>query len=337
MKLIIQIPCFNEAETLAIALTALPTQVNGFDQVEYLIIDDGSQDATAEVARTFGVHHIVKHTKNLGLARAFMTGIEAGLKAGADVIVNTDADNQYNANDIPKLVKPILNSEADFVIGERPISDIEHFSWSKKLLQKIGSFAVRKASKTTIPDAPSGFRAFSKLAAQNMTVFSEYTYTIETIIQAGQKNMAIVSVPITTNEDLRPSRLVKSIGSYIRRSIATIIRVYAIYRPMRFFGSIGLILFGLGMLLGIRFLYFYFTGDGNGHIQSVILSAILLVVGFQTILVAFLADIFAANRKLTEDVRLLLLQQQRNVDKTGSSIESEMNQTSRWSEQNKSM
>jgi len=315
MKLIIQIPCFNEAETLAIALSALPTRINGFEKVEFLVIDDGSNDDTAEVARTFGVHHIVKHTKNLGLARAFMTGIEASLKAGADVIVNTDADNQYNADDIPKLVYPILNQQADFVIGERPISEIEHFSWSKKLLQKIGSYAVRKASKTTIPDAPSGFRAFSKIAAQNIVVFSEYTYTIETIIQAGQKNMAILSVPISINEDLRPSKLVKSISSYIRRSITTIIRVYAIYRPMRFFGTIGLLLLGAGVLLGFRFLYFYLTGDGTGHVQSVVLSAVLLAMGFQTILVAFLADIFAANRKLTEDVRLLLIQQKEKAIK----------------------
>lgn len=308
-KLIIQMPCYNEAETLAIALGALPKTVDGFDFVEYLVIDDGSSDNTAEIAKQCGVQHVIKHTKNQGLARAFMTGIKHALEAGADVIVNTDADNQYEAQDIPKLVVPILEKRADIVIGARPIADIAHFSWSKKLLQKIGSWVVRSASRTNIPDAPSGFRAYSRFAAQNMVVFSEYTYTLETIIQAGQKNMAIISVPIRTNADLRPSRLVKSIASYVRRSMGTIIRIYAIYRPMRFFGSIGGVLFGLGFLLGLRFLYFFFNGDGNGHIQSVILAAVLMVIGFQTILVAFMADLMAANRKLSEEIRLLLVQQ----------------------------
>jgi glycosyltransferase involved in cell wall biosynthesis len=307
--LIIQMPCYNEAGTLAIALGALPKEVHGFDVVEWLVIDDGSRDNTAEIARACGVHHVVQHTKNQGLARAFMTGIQYALQAGADVIVNTDADNQYEAKDIPKLVAPILDSKADIVIGARPIGDIAHFSWSKKLLQKLGSWVVRTASRTSIPDAPSGFRAYSRIAAQNMVVFSEYTYTIETIIQAGQKNMAIISVPIRTNPDLRPSRLVKSIASYVRRSIVTIIRIYAIYRPMRFFGSIGAVLFGLGVLLGLRFLYHFINGDGNGHIQSVILSGVLMVMGFQTILVAFLADLLAANRKLSEEIRLLLIKQ----------------------------
>lgn len=309
-KLIIQIPCFNESQTLAIALAELPKSVSGFDVVEWLIVDDGSMDNTADVARACGVHYVIKHTRNMGLAQAFMTGIHACLERGADVIVNTDADNQYNAGDIPKLVTPILNKHADIVIGARPIGDIAHFSWSKKLLQKIGSWAVRTASRTKIPDAPSGFRAYSRHAAQNMVVFSEYTYTIETIIQAGQKNMAIMSVPISTNADLRPSRLVKSISSYVRRSIVTMVRIYAIYRPMRFFGMIGFGLFSVGLLLGLRFLYYYFFGDGSGHIQSVILSAVFLVVGFQTILVAFLADILGANRKLSEEMRLMLINQQ---------------------------
>lgn len=304
-KLIIQIPCFNEAQTLSIALSALPKSVAGFDVVEWLIIDDGSVDNTADIARACGVHHVIQHTKNMGLARAFMSGIQACLAAGADVIVNTDADNQYNADDIPLLVAPILTGEADMVIGARPITEIEHFSWSKKLLQRIGSWAVRKASKTKIPDAPSGFRAYSRNAARNLIVFSEYTYTIETIIQAGQKNMAIVSVPIRTNPDLRPSRLVKSISSYIRRSIITIIRVYAIYRPMRFFGTIGAVFFGFGFLLGLRFLYYFVTDGGAGHIQSVILAGVLLMIGFQTMLFAFLADLLGANRKLLEEIRLL--------------------------------
>lgn len=308
MKLIIQIPCYNEEETLAVTLAALPRQVPGFETVEWLIIDDGSQDNTVQVAREHGVDHIVRHTRNKGLARGFMSGLEACLRLGADVIVNTDADNQYNAGDIPALTAPILEGRADFVVGARPITTIEHFSPVKKFLQKLGSWVVRVASKTDIPDAPSGFRAISRTAAQKLVVFNEYTYTLETIIQAGQKNMAITSVPIRVNEDLRPSRLVKSIPSYIKRSIVTIVRIFIIYRPFRFFTTIGAILFGSGFLLGLRFLYFYLTGSGGGHIQSVILSGVLLGAGFQTLLVAFLADLLAANRKLIEDVRSLMLE-----------------------------
>lgn len=303
LKLIIQIPCYNEAETLAIALAALPRQVVGFKSVEWLIVDDGSLDGTAEVARTNGVDHVVRHTRNQGLARAFMTGLDACLKLGADVIVNTDADNQYNAADIPALVAPILEERAEIVVGARPIEAIEHFSPLKRFLQKLGSWVVRVASKTDIPDAPSGFRAMSRAAAQRTMVFNNYTYTLETIIQAGQKNMAITSVPVRVNEDLRPSRLVKSIASYIRRSIVTIVRIFVIYRPFRFFGMIGAILMGFGFLIGLRFLYHYLTGSGGGYIQSLILAAIFLVTGFQTILVAFLADLLAANRKLLEDIR----------------------------------
>lgn len=306
MKLIIQIPCFNEAQTLSIALSALPRTVPGFDTVEWLIIDDGSQDDTVKVARECGVDHVVRHTRNQGLARGFMTGLDACLRLGADVIVNTDADNQYNADDIPKLVTPILERRADIVVGARPIETIEHFSPIKKLLQKLGSWVVRVASKTDIPDAPSGFRAMSRTAAQRLMVFNNYTYTLETIIQAGQKNMAITSVPIRVNEDLRPSRLVKSIPSYIKRSIATIIRIFVIYRPFRFFGTIGAILFGAGFLIGLRFLINYLGGEGEGHVQSLILAGALLVMGFQTLLVAFLADLLAANRKLMEDVRFKL-------------------------------
>jgi len=306
MKLIIQIPCFNEAQTLPLALSALPRQVPGFDTVEWLIIDDGSQDETVQVACENGVDHIVRHNRNQGLARGFMTGLAACLKLGADVIVNTDADNQYNADDIPVLTQPILQQQADIVIGSRPIETIAHFSLVKKILQKLGSWIVRIASKTDIPDAPSGFRAISRFAAQRLVVFSDYTYTLETIIQAGQKNMAITSVPIRVNEDLRPSRLVKNIPSYIKRSIITIIRIFVIYRPFRFFGIIGAILFGIGSLIGLRFLAYYFSGNGDGHIQSLILAAVLLMAGFQTFLVAFLADLLAANRKLMEDVRFNL-------------------------------
>jgi glycosyltransferase involved in cell wall biosynthesis len=307
LKLIIQIPCYNEADTLDIALTALPRQVSGFDCVEWLIIDDGSSDATVNIALANGVDHVVRHARNQGLAQGFMTGLDACLRLGADVIVNTDADNQYNADDIPALTRPILECRADIVVGTRPIESIEHFSPVKKILQKLGSWVVRIASNTDIPDAPSGFRAMSRDAAQRLMVFNQYTYTLETIIQAGQKNMAIVSVPIRVNKDLRPSRLVKSIPSYIKKSITTIIRIFVIYRPFRFFGTIGVVLFGSGFIIGLRFLFYYLDGNGQGHVQSLILASSLLVMGFQTLLVAFLADLLAANRKLLEDLRYKML------------------------------
>ncbi|MDD2834157.1 MAG: glycosyltransferase family 2 protein [Methylotenera sp.] len=308
MKLIIQIPCYNEAETLAITLAALPRKVAGFSKVEWLIIDDGSHDNTVQVAKANGVDHVVRHTRNQGLARGFMSGLDACLNFGADVIVNTDADNQYCADDIPALTLPILEHRADIVIGARPIATIAHFSLVKKLLQRLGSWVVRVASKTNVPDAPSGFRAFSRAAAQRLVVFSDYTYTLETIIQAGQKNMAITTVPIRVNGDLRPSRLVKSIPSYIKRSIFTIFRIFVIYRPFRFFGAIGGSLFVIGLVLGLRFVWYFLHGQGEGHIQSVILAALLLGMGFQTVLVAFLADLLAANRKLLEDIRFKVSQ-----------------------------
>jgi glycosyltransferase involved in cell wall biosynthesis len=303
LKLIIQIPCYNEADTLAIALAALPRKIPGFDAVEWLVIDDGSFDETVRVAKENGVDHVVRHTRNQGLARAFMTGLDACLRLDAAVIVNTDADNQYNADDIPALVAPIVEGRADIVVGSRPIETITHFSPVKKLLQKLGSWVVRLASKTDTPDAPSGFRAMSRAAAQRMMVFNDYTYTLETIIQAGQKNMAITSVPIRVNEDLRPSRLVLNIPSYLKRSIVTIIRIFVIYQPFRFFGTIGAILFGMGFLIGLRFLWLYLDGQGAGHIQSLILAAILIGMGFQTLLIAFVTDLLAANRQLLEDVR----------------------------------
>lgn len=321
-KLIIQIPCYNEAETIAIALSALPRNIPGFDQVEWLIIDDGSTDNTVQVAKDNGADHIVSHTHNLGLARAFMTGLTSCIELGADVIVNTDADNQYNAEDIPVLVRPILEKRADVVIGARPINAIGHFSFAKKILQRLGSWVVRVASGTTIPDAPSGFRAITRKSAMRLNVFSKYTYTLETIIQAGLKNMAVVSVPIRVNDDLRPSRLVKSIPSYINRSIVTIIRIFVLYKPFRFFLYISSFMLLFGLLIGTRFLYFYLTGEGDGHVQSVVLSGVLLVIGFQTLLAAFLADIIAANRKLMEDIRynLLMMREKRN---TTSCIESD--------------
>lgn len=303
LKLLIQIPCYNEAGTLARALAALPRKVPGFNSVEWLIVDDGSSDETARVAKENGVDHIVRHTRNQGLARAFISGLDACLQVGATVIVNTDADNQYNADDIPALVAPIVEGRADIVVGARPIETIAHFSLTKKLLQKMGSWVVRVASNTNLPDAPSGFRAMSRSAAQRMTVFSDYTYTLETIIQAGQKNMAITSIPIRVNEDLRPSRLAKSIPSYVRRSLVTILRIFIIYRPLRFFGAIGVLLFGSGFLIGLRFLSHYLQGEGQGHVQSLILAGVLLGMGFQTFLIGFVADLLAANRKLLEDIR----------------------------------
>lgn len=302
-KLIIQIPCYNEAGTLAVTLRDLPRAVDGFDIVEWLIIDDGSSDDTVRVALENGVDHVARHTRNRGLAYAFMTGLEASLAHGADVIVNTDADNQYQAADIPLLTAPVLDGQADMVIGARPISEIEHFSPVKKTLQKLGSWVVRITSKTDVADAPSGFRAISRATAQQLIVFNSYTYTLETIIQAGRKNMHVINVPIRVNGDLRPSRLVKSIPAYIKRSIFTIIRIFVVYQPARFFGAIAAVLLLAGILIGLRFLYHYLSGDGSGHIQSLILAGALLTMGFQAGLVAFLADIIAANRRLLEDIR----------------------------------
>lgn len=303
MKLIIQIPCFNEEETLPITLADLPRELPGVTSIEWLVIDDGSTDRTAEVARARGVDHIVRMTHNSGLAKVFMAGMDACLRLGADIIVNTDADNQYCAADIPKLLAPILAGTADYVVGARPIQDIQHFSPVKKSLQALGSWVVRQASGTDIPDAPSGFRAITCDAAMRLNVFSEYTYTLETIIQAGQKGMAITSVPVRVNEDLRPSRLVKSIWSYVKRSIFTILRVLMTYEPMAFFMVPGLALGGLGALVGLRFLYFYATGQGGGHVQSLILTAILLLIGFQMAMFGLVADLLSANRKLLEDVQ----------------------------------
>lgn len=312
MKLIIQIPCYNEADTLAVTLHELPRHVDGFSTVEWLVINDGSNDNTVEVARGNGVDHVVSFAKNQGLAKIFMAGLDECIKLGADVIVNTDADNQYNAADIPLLVKPILEGKADIVVGSRPIDDINHFSPIKKLFQKIGSWVVRFVSKTNIPDAPSGFRAMSREAALRLNVFNDYTYTLETIIQAGQKNMSIDSVPIRVNGDLRPSRLVKSIPSYIKRSIVTIVRIFVVYRPFRFFLTIGLSIFAIGFLIGLRFLYYFIIDDSTGHIQSLILASILLGVGFQVTLVAFLADLLAVNRGLMEDVQYRIRKMENN-------------------------
>jgi glycosyltransferase involved in cell wall biosynthesis len=306
MKLIIQIPCLNESETLAIALADLPREVEGFDSVEWLIIDDGSTDNTAEVARQNGVHHVIRHPVNRGLAVGFMSGLDACLRLGADVIVNTDADNQYCGADIPKLTAPILAHEADIVIGARPIDDTAHFSWVKKKLQRLGSWAVRMASKTDVADAPSGFRAISREAAMRLNVFSAYTYTLETIIQAGQSNLSILSVPIRTNGDLRPSRLVKSISSYVQRSLVTILRVFVIYRPLALFFYVGSVFWLIGLVAGGRFLYFYLSGGGEGHIQSVILASLCVTLGMLLYMMGLIGDLVATNRKLMESINTRL-------------------------------
>lgn len=303
MKLIIQIPCLNEAETLEIALNDLPKHIEGIDEIEYLIINDGSTDNTVEVARNWGVHHVVTFRKNKGLAKGFMAGLDACLRAGADIIVNTDADNQYVGEDIEKLVRPILEGKADIVIGERPIDDTEHFSPLKKKLQHIGSWTVRIASKSQIPDAPSGFRAYSREAAMRLNVVNEYTYTLETIVQAGHEKMAMTSVPIRTNGELRESRLFNSMFGYIKKSMVTIIRSFLMYKPLRFFGGIGAIIFLLGLVLGIRYLVFFFTGSAGGHVQSLILASTLMMMGCMTCIIGLQADIIAANRKILEDVQ----------------------------------
>lgn len=303
MKLIIQIPCYNEEETLGITYNDLPRYIDGIDEIEYLIINDGSRDHTVEVARELGFHHIVTFKQNKGLAKGFMAGLDACLHLGADIIVNTDADNQYCGVDIEKLVRPILDGEVDIVIGERPIDQTEHFSWKKKKFQHLGSWVVRIASGTSVPDAPSGFRAYSREAALRMNVVNEYTYTLETIIQAGHDKIAMSSVPIRTNGETRPSRLFSSMWRYMKRSASVIIRSFMMYRPLRFFTSIGGILFFSGMLLGGRFLYYALNGSGGGHIQSLILAAILIILGFQTIVMGLLSDIIAANRKILEDVQ----------------------------------
>lgn len=303
MKLIIQIPCYNEAETLEVALNDLPKQIDGIDEIEYLIIDDGCKDNTVEVAKNWGVHHVVSFAQNKGLAKGFMAGLDASLKNGADIIVNTDADNQYCADDIPKLIQPILDHKADIVIGERPIDETEHFSWIKKKLQHFGSWVVRKASHTNIPDAPSGFRAFSREAAMRVNVINDYTYTLETIVQAGRNRMAITSVPVRTNPELRKSRLFHSMLGYVKKSMLTILRALIMYKPLYCFTVVAMLPSLVGLLIGIRFMVYYFMGQGNGHTQSLMLACTLLIIGFMTFVIGMLADVIAANRKILEDTQ----------------------------------
>lgn len=303
MKLIIQIPCYNEAETLEIALNDLPKELVGIDEIEYLIINDGSKDNTVEVAKKWGVHHVVNFKQNKGLAKGFMAGLDGCLRNGADIIVNTDADNQYYGADIQKLIQPILDGEADMVVGARPIDETEHFSFLKKKLQHFGSWVVRKASNTDIPDAPSGFRAFSRDAAMHINVVNDYTYTLETIVQAGREKMAITSVPIRTNGELRPSRLFHSIWGYVKKSMLTILRAYMMYKPLKCFTYLACVPTLIGFLIGSRYLYYIATGKAGGHIQSLILGCTLIIIGFLTLMIGLVADVIAANRKLLQDTQ----------------------------------
>lgn len=304
-KLIIQIPCFDEAETLPLTVADLPREVPGIDIVEWLVIDDGSSDRTAEIARELGVDHVVSHPHNRGLAAAFLTGIDACLRAGADVIVNTDADNQYQGASIVDLVEPVLAGRADMVVGERPIADIDDFSRTKKTLQRLGSSVVRRFSGTGVRDAASGFRAYSRDAAMRVQVFGKYTYTMETIVQAGWNGISIESVPIGVNPKTRESRLVKSSTRYVWRSAQAIIRSFALYKPFRFFFLVGLVPFVLGVALLLRWLGLYlFEEEYTSRVPSLLAGIGLVVVAAQTWAVAFLADLQAANRRVVEDLRV---------------------------------
>lgn len=302
--LIIQVPAYNEQDTIGATLAALPRSLPGFDRVEWLLIDDGSQDRTVEIARAAGVDHVVRLTHNQGLARAFMAGLEACLKLGADVIVNTDADNQYDASCIADLVRPIQEGRAQIVVGERPIMQMQDFSLLKRLLQRLGSAVVKFVSATASPDAPSGFRAIDREAAMQMYVFGQYTYTLETLIQAGRKNLPITSVPVRVNRVTRPSRLVRSVPSYVLRSLITIIRIFVLYKPLRFFLLLGTLFLLPGLYIGLRFLLAYLSGDGQGHVQSLILASILVVMAVVTYAAGLIADLIAANRVLLEEIRM---------------------------------
>jgi glycosyltransferase involved in cell wall biosynthesis len=302
MKLIIQIPCYNEEETLPHTLQDLPRELPGLDRVEWLVIDDGSTDRTSDVAKSLGVEHIIRLPRNQGLAAAFSAGLENSLRLGADVIVNTDADNQYRGEDVECLVKPILEEQADIVVGDRGVAALEYFSPGKRFLQRLGSWVVQRAAGIPVPDATSGFRAFTREAALRLTVLSDYTYTLETLIQAGARGMSVAYVPVRTNPMIRESRLIRTIPSFLMLSAVTVIRFYTMYRPLRVFSVAGGILMAGGLVLGLRFLYFLVQGTGTGHVQSLILAAVLAIVGFQVLLIGLLADLVRMNRKMVEDM-----------------------------------
>ena len=302
MKLIIQIPCYNEAQSLSSTIKALPRQIEGVDLVEFLVVDDGSNDNTVETAKISGVDHIIQLPRHLGLAAAFVAGLEACLKRGPDIIVNTDADNQYNAADIPALIQPILAGEADLVIGDRGVSSLPQFSPAKRALQRLGSWVISRASGVKTPDATSGFRAVSREAALETLVLSNYSYTLETLIQAGSRRMKVKYVPVRTNPTTRPSRLMNNVPHYLVNSSATILRAYTMYRPLRVFTIIGSLLTVFGVILGLRYIYYFMIGQGGGKVQSLILAAIFLIIGFQVFLIGLLADLIGFNRKIMEDI-----------------------------------
>jgi glycosyltransferase involved in cell wall biosynthesis len=316
MKVIIQIPAFNEEEALPTTLRQLPRQLEGVDEVEWLVINDGSQDKTVEVAIAEGADYIISHRSNLGLAQAFLSGMTAAIYLGADIIVNTDADNQYYGEDIQKLINPIIKQSAEYVIGTRPIKDIQHWSSLKKRLQYLGSWVVRKAARVNVVDAPSGFRAITRAAAMHLHVFNRYTYTIETIIQAGHLNIPILCVPIRTNDEVRPSRLISNISMYLQRSSATIIRSFITYDPLRFFLVPAALLLASTFVLGIRYLYFFSIGEGRGHVQSLILALAIFILGTAFLIVGLLSDLISVNRQLLEriDYRLNVLEMQESKD-----------------------